>query len=295
MKISGFTFIKNGITLGYPVIESIQSIAPLCDEVVINVGFGNPELTQDDGTYQLLRDTFTQSKFVFLKNFWDPKIVHHGEILSQQTNLALAKTTGEIGQYIQADELIHENDLSLIENDFKKLYDHKIALGIIFHYIHFYGNTQIIKHTRNMYRREVRTIKLNQNIKSWKDAQGFRSAQNKKIHAFLGHGHIYHYGWARLEKIMDLKIQEMSKLYHGNNSEKDRQFQYRREWGMKPFAGTHPAHLTHWIEKHNNPLDDIFNSKLHFPIDNIGLMICDFVEKWTNYRLGEYKNYKLVD
>ena len=35
--ISGFTFIKNGISLGYPFVESIQSIAPLCDEVVIMV------------------------------------------------------------------------------------------------------------------------------------------------------------------------------------------------------------------------------------------------------------------
>ena len=38
MKISGFTFIRNGTILGYPFIESINSILPICDEFIIAVG-----------------------------------------------------------------------------------------------------------------------------------------------------------------------------------------------------------------------------------------------------------------
>jgi hypothetical protein len=38
MKISGFSFVRNGIKLYYPVIESIQSILPICDEFIIAVG-----------------------------------------------------------------------------------------------------------------------------------------------------------------------------------------------------------------------------------------------------------------
>ena len=38
MKVSGFTFIKNGQILGYPFLQSIQSILPIVDEFVINVG-----------------------------------------------------------------------------------------------------------------------------------------------------------------------------------------------------------------------------------------------------------------
>ena len=52
-KISGFTFIKNGLTLGYPILESVLSIESICFEVVINVGFNNPECTEDDGTWEL--------------------------------------------------------------------------------------------------------------------------------------------------------------------------------------------------------------------------------------------------
>ena len=37
MKVSAFTFIKNGQILGYPFLQSIQSILPIVDEFVINV------------------------------------------------------------------------------------------------------------------------------------------------------------------------------------------------------------------------------------------------------------------
>ena len=43
MKISAFTFIKNGQILGYPFIESINSILPIVDEFVINVGKSEDE------------------------------------------------------------------------------------------------------------------------------------------------------------------------------------------------------------------------------------------------------------
>ena len=43
MKVSAFTFIKNGQILGYPFLESIQSILPIVDEFVINVGESEDE------------------------------------------------------------------------------------------------------------------------------------------------------------------------------------------------------------------------------------------------------------
>jgi hypothetical protein len=38
MKVSAFTFIKNGQILGYPFVQSIKSVLPIVDEFVINVG-----------------------------------------------------------------------------------------------------------------------------------------------------------------------------------------------------------------------------------------------------------------
>ena len=77
--ISGITFIKNGLTLGYPVVESIKSIDNLCDEIIINVGFDDEECTEDDGTYKLLKETFKGDKYIFLKSFWDPEMLSASE------------------------------------------------------------------------------------------------------------------------------------------------------------------------------------------------------------------------
>ena len=49
MKVSGFTFIRNAVSLGFPAVESIRSVLPICDEFVVNVGEG------DDGTLELIR------------------------------------------------------------------------------------------------------------------------------------------------------------------------------------------------------------------------------------------------
>ena len=44
MKVSAFTFIKNGQILGYPFLQSIHSILPIVDEFIINVGIGGSYL-----------------------------------------------------------------------------------------------------------------------------------------------------------------------------------------------------------------------------------------------------------
>ena len=43
MKISAFTIVRNAIKLNYPVVESIQSILPVCDEFIVNVGKSEDE------------------------------------------------------------------------------------------------------------------------------------------------------------------------------------------------------------------------------------------------------------
>jgi len=35
MKVAGFTFIRNAVRYDYPVVESITSLLPLVDEMVV--------------------------------------------------------------------------------------------------------------------------------------------------------------------------------------------------------------------------------------------------------------------
>lgn len=294
-KISGFTFIKNGLTLGYPILESIQSIESICFEVVINVGFEDIECTKDDGTYKYLSEHLTDSKFKFLKSWWDPSITKRGLILSQQTNIALAECTGDYCQYIQADEAVHEDDLKYILDGVGQMEEDKRIDGLVFRYMHFYGNVDTYKYTRNLYRREVRLIRNHKGIKSWLDAQGFRSATDEKIYARLIQARIFHYGWARATQAMKKKVQIFDTLYHGHdhNRQEKNEFQYERNWGLKKFKQTHPTVMKNWIEKNKNPIN-LMELPLTLDWNVPGLMFTDAIEALTDYRLGEYKNYRLL-
>ncbi len=291
--VSGFTFIKNGLTLGYPIRESIESIADLCDEVIINVGYDDPNLQKDDGTYQYLRDSFPEDKYKFVQSFWNPERTSKGLILSDQTNIALEQCRGKVCQYIQGDEVLHEKDLDNIMNGCKELAETDRYQGLVFKYLHFYGNVDLYKYTRNMYRREVRTIKNGLGIKSWLDAQGFRFDNGKKIKAKLIDATTYHYGWARKETVMQNKVLEMDKLYHGKDFEAKQQFEYSKIWGIRRFKGTHPGNMSNWIDQNRNDID-LMALKATFHLRNINHALADGIETLTGYRVGEYRNYYLT-
>lgn len=288
--LSGFTFIKNGLTLGYPIKESIESIAPLCDEVIINVGFDDEACTKDDGTWDYLNQNFKGDKFRFLKSWWDPKVTSQGLILSQQTNIALEACEGKYCQYIQGDEALHEDDHKVIEANLKELDQKQEIEGLIFQYRHFYGSPEILKHTRNTYRREVRLIRNGLGIKSFLDAQGFKTKNDQKLKCLESGARIFHYGWARNSMLMNKKNKAFGKLYHGEGHE-EKDFHYERIWGLKKFQETHPQVMKNWIESNKESLD-ILTLPLSFEWKNVGLAISDALESLTGYRIGEYKNFK---
>ena len=64
MKVSAFTFIKNGQILGYPFLQSIQSILPIVDEFVINVG------DSEDETLQMIH-SINDSKIRVIESKWN--------------------------------------------------------------------------------------------------------------------------------------------------------------------------------------------------------------------------------
>ena len=293
-KISGFTFIKNGLTLGYPILESVLSIESICDEVIINVGFNNVECTEDDGTWDYLTKNLTAPKYKFVKSWWDPTIQKSGLILSQQTNIALSHCTGDYCQYIQGDECIHEDDLPIILKGVEAMEQNKAIDGLIFNYMHFYGNVDTFKYTRNLYRREVRFIRNHKGIKSWLDAQGFRHANDTKIHARLIDARIFHYGWARAEQVMKKKVKVFDTFYHGDvEQERAKSFKYERNWGLRKFKKTHPKVMKDWIEKNRNPMD-LMSLPLTLDWNVPGLVFTDAIEAVTGFRLGEYKNYRRI-
>ena len=62
--ISGFTFVKNAVKLDFPLVGSVRSILPVCDEVVIAVG------KSDDTTMDLVR-SIGDPKIRIIETEWD--------------------------------------------------------------------------------------------------------------------------------------------------------------------------------------------------------------------------------
>ena len=185
MKISGFTFIRNGINLDYPFIESILSILPIVDEMIVVVG------DCEDGTRESIV-RLPSPKIKIIDTVWDENMRKGGEILAQQTNIALDNISGDWGFYIQGDEVLHEKYYEVIVEKMKtNLHNEKVD-GLLFNYLHFYGSYDFVGTSRKWYRNEIRIIRNNPKIRSYKDAQGFRKA-GKKLHVKNINASIYHY------------------------------------------------------------------------------------------------------
>lgn len=287
MKISGFSFIRNGIKLGYPFIESIQSILPICDEFVVAVG------NSDDGTREAIL-ALNEPKIKIIDTIWDENLREGGAILAQQTNVAFDAITGDWGFYIQGDEVIHENDLFEIKEAMQKhLHDTEVE-GLLFNYLHFYGNYDYVGDSKKWYRYEIRAIKNDKEIRSYRDAQGFRK-KNKKLKVKHLQAKVFHYGWCRPPKEQTLKQQSFQRLYNNDswlekNLPKTAEFDYTTQQKLKRFEGSHPAVVSEKIKKVNWTFNyDPKNVKMPLKYQFIA-----FIEKLTGYRLWEYKNFSKI-
>jgi hypothetical protein len=238
MKISGAAIIRNGVKLGYPFVESIKSILPLCDEFIAGVG------DSDDGTREKI-EQINDPKIKIIDTKWDMSKRSGGLILSEQTNIALEKCSGDWIFYIQSDEAADAREFDKIKTCLLVCDTRPDIDGIAFDYAHFYGSYYMVQAGRNWYKREVRLIKNNRGIVSYGDAQGFRKNGGKITAASCG-AHIYHYGWARPPEVMAEKVKSFHKLWHDdkwieNNCSGKEAGEYFSDLGnIAEFHGCHP-------------------------------------------------------
>jgi hypothetical protein len=163
-KISGFTIIRNGVKYDYPFVESICSILPLVDEMVVSVG------KSEDDTRTKVAEIFSD-KIRIIDTVWDDENRKHGNELARQTNIALGKCRFDWAFYLQADEVIHEEDLSVIEKAVERYDVEPRVEALSFRYIHFEASYDYYNPFR--YRKQVRLIKTTSDIVSMKDASEF--------------------------------------------------------------------------------------------------------------------------
>ncbi len=286
MKVSGFTFVRNGIKFDYPFIESIKSILPLVDEMIVNVP------SSEDETLDAVRN-IKDKKIKIFETEWEGDIPSGGKILSHHTNLALEKCTGDWCFYIQADEIVHEEDYSSILQAMKDNLNDNSIDGLLFDYVHFYGSYDCVASARNWYRREVRIIRNKRNIVSFADAQGFRYAvSNAKVPVAYTGAKIYHYGWVRPIESMRTKTIAMDRLWHGGKKdEENKSLKYRaKQYGLREFRGRHPKIMKERIRKQKWSFN--YDSRIS-SYREFRYWTSDLIQKLTGLRPFEYKGYKL--
>lgn len=289
MKVSGFTFVRNAIKFDYPVVEAINSILPVCDEVIVAVG------NSDDNTLNLIK-SINSPKIKIVETVWDDSKREGGRVLAEETDKAFKHISidSDWAFYIQGDEVVHEKYLDEIKAQMLRYKDNKRVEGLLFNYKHFFGSYDYIGDSRNWYRREVRIIKNDSSIYSYRDAQGFRK-EGRPLFVKPIDAEIYHYGWVKPPVLQQAKRRSFDKLWHDDewvekHNASGENFDYSNVDSLSLFKGTHPQVMLDRIKKKNWQFDfDI--SKKNFSFKD---KILYFIEKKTGWRVGEYKNYKIL-
>ena len=291
MKVSGFTFVKNAIKYGYPVVESITSILPIVDEMIVCLG------DSEDATNELI-SSIGSDKIKIIHSVWDNSLKEGGKVLAVETDKALDATAADANWlfYIQADEVVHEQYHATILNAMEKYDADKRVDGLLFNYHHFYGSYKYIGDGRSWYSKEIRVIRNDKNIRSYLDAQGFRWKDGCKLNVKLINAYMYHYGWVRNPLTMFQKWTDFGRLWAGEQSEqavekKEGRYDYSNIDSVTAFEGTHPAVMKNLVGKEDWNFDVDIQKK---NFKNAKHRILYFLWRKFGWRPFEYSNYKKI-
>lgn len=300
MKVSGFTFVRNALKFGYPIVESIQSILPIVDEFIVSVG------NSEDETLALIQ-SIGSSKIKIVHSVWDDSLRAGGKVLAVETDKALAAVSkdSDWAFYVQGDEVVHEKYLENIEKSMEQYLNDPKVEGLLFKYEHFYGSYRYVGDSRKWYSREIRIIRNDPSIHSYRDAQGFRkldpqTGELRKLQVKPIDAYIYHYGWVKDPREHEKKLNYFPTLWNdekGMEAWKDRLAKPTSEYlqqdidSLAYFQGTHPEVMNRRVAME----DWVFDFDIHQKNFKRGKdRILYWLEKQTGKRLFEYRNYHII-
>ena len=288
MKISGFTFVRNAVRFDYPVVESIRSILPLCDEFVVAVG------NSSDETRGLI-EGMGSPKIRILDTVWDENLRKGGEVLAAETDKAFdaVNPSHDWAFYLQADEVIHEQYLPVIQKCLEQNTGRSEIQGLLFDYLHFWGSYHYTGDSRQWYRNEIRVIRNDKKIRSYRDAQGFRR-EGRKLKVVPVNATVCHYGWVKPPAAQQAKQQSFHRYWHSDRWIEKKvsgsgEYDYSGMGYLAPFTGTHPMTMKDRIAA----MDWEFTYDPARGKHSLKEDLLHRIEKITGWRPGEYKNYRL--
>lgn len=290
MIISGVIIIRNAVKNDYPVVEAITSILPVVDEMIVSLDPG------EDDTEQLIR-SIVSDKICIHYSQWDMNLRKGGAVYAVETDKAmrLVRPDADWIFYIQADEVIHERYHAVIRETAQRYLTNQRVEGLLFSYKHFYGTYDYVGSSRKWYKHEVRIVRNDPAIRSYKDAQGFRK-NGKKIRVAAVAAEVYHYGWVKSPEQMKRKQKNVLQFYTDNDatvaafkSEPDF-FDYNAFDILEKFTATHPAVMQQRITARNWQVALDVNRRAM----NLKEWFLYQVERITGKRLFGFRNYTRI-
>lgn len=266
--ICGFSFGRNLVKLSYPIVESVRSVLPICDRFLIAVG------KSEDRTRELVESI--DPKVEIIDTEW-PDMKVDGEVLSVEANKALdaATATGcQWGLYIQADEVVHENDLAKITAACRHWAPETRVKALLFRYLHFVLDYQSTDPWA--YHKASRIVRLDGTCHIVGDACGPALKEFDGARPYLDKHHlgaavewaqdptmpgaatIFHYGWVKTRQQLDEKFQMVQELWWGTLDEDQRRRCRDEKFGdlfakysiLKNFSGGHPSVMSEKVNSH---------------------------------------------
>ena len=249
IKLYGFGVLKNGVKFDFPFKESVLSMEPITEKVYFALG------DSEDSTNAFF------SKMDFCKvthTTWD-KSLKDGKVISVETNKALQFLKKDLsalelknawGIYLQADEVLHEDDYRILKKDLEHCEENGYD-AISLRYLHFWQTHHHLAVTKNWYPHEIRLIKLDSQIESWGDGQSFQS--HHKI--FYSEARIFHYGHVREQKAYAEKMRFQSSFHHADHLVEEKlkkDAKNSKKHKTHYFFGTHPKVMKERIIRMND-------------------------------------------
>jgi glycosyltransferase involved in cell wall biosynthesis len=289
MKVTGVTFIRNAVKFDYPVVESIQSLLPLVDELIVVLG------KSEDNTEALIKG-IDNRKISILNSTWNDAVRKGGQVLALETNKGLAAVSQDTDWifYLQADEVLHEADYDEIRRQMASHLHNPKVEGLLFHYLHFYGHYKYVGNSRRWYQKEVRIVRNLKGIQSYRDAQGFR-LNDQKLRVKQIQASVFHYGWVKNPYHQMEKQKSFNLLWHSEEEVKKmvasaNEYDYSNIDSLVEFKSSHPKVMMRRIEKAN--WEFVFDaSKNKVKLKDRFLSGLETILKKPLFR---YENYRLL-
>lgn len=298
MKLAGFTYVRNGFDYGVPFLESIQSVLPICEEFIVAVG------DSTDGTREAIMH-LNNPKIKIIDTVWDMNLREGGRVFAQQANIALDHVKADWCLHIQSDEVFHEKELNNIIATIEANDGDENVEGFIQPFVHFWGGYDHIRNTRRVHNFEIRIFRNRIGVRSYRDSQGFRkylsfeayengTEKGEKLNVKKLDATVYHYTGIRSPDAYAKKVAMFQSYY--NSAEGVEKIMASHDYQMHsvdrtiPFTGSHPAIMHAKVAAQ----DWEYNYKKELSVWHKKDKYLQMVEDLLGFKLGEYKNYKLI-